>query len=132
MERVFNLWFLIRPAADVPGQWTSHCLELDVVSQGTSLAHALDMGVEAAFQAIVDDIDDGLDPRDRPRAPREHWDALFSVVNSGEQVTMKEVHEDGSRLESFAALIEVHVNDEATTRDWDAPVLKAIPAAVSG
>ena len=45
--RHFTEWFLVTPAEDLPGAWTVHCLETDVVSQGESPRHAFEMGMEA-------------------------------------------------------------------------------------
>lgn len=35
------------PAEDVPGQWVAHVIELDLITQGNSLRHALEMAGEA-------------------------------------------------------------------------------------
>ncbi|WP_242335325.1 hypothetical protein [Anaeromyxobacter sp. SG66] len=78
-EQSFNVWIVVRPAADVPGQWVAHCLDLDVVTYGNSLRHALDMVHEAARNTILDDLNSNQDPMDR-RAPRECWDEMFKKL----------------------------------------------------
>lgn len=84
-ERFYNLWFVIRPAKDVRGQWVAHCLDLDVVTQGNSLRHALEMAHEAAQSTILDDLNAGEDPLDR-RAPREFWDEMWKQLMPKSQV----------------------------------------------
>jgi hypothetical protein len=67
------LHVLIKPADDVPGQWAGHCLDLDIVSAGTSASHAFEMTTEAVRECIADDLANGLDPWERRKAPPELW-----------------------------------------------------------
>ena len=67
------------PAEDVPGIWVAHCLDFDVVSQGTSLSDAMGMIREAVELTVIDDLGRGLDPHLR-RAPKEEWDAFWGAV----------------------------------------------------
>lgn len=60
---------MIAPADDVPGQWVGHCLDLDIVSAGTSPEHALEMVTEAVNECIEDDLAHGRDPFARRPAP---------------------------------------------------------------
>lgn len=83
--RVFNLWVVVKPAEDLADQWVAHCLDLDVVSQGTSFKHAMDMVFEAAAMVVVDDIVAGRDPLSR-RAPDEFWAEMHAIVSNGESV----------------------------------------------
>lgn len=76
-----NLWVYARPAPDVPGQWEIHCLDMDVVSMGNSLQHALAMLVEGLFMVIIDDRKNGRDPLAR-RAPEEEWKPMWDVFYS--------------------------------------------------
>jgi hypothetical protein len=55
----FPAWVLIRPAGDVANQWVAHCLQYDVVTQGTSPAHALDMIFEAVAIVLIEDLREG-------------------------------------------------------------------------
>ena len=68
---------------DVPGQWTSHCLDLDIVSQGNDPAHALAMLEEAVTLCVLNDLLDGLDPRQvRAQAPDESWTVMWRAYGS--------------------------------------------------
>lgn len=78
-----TVWALIQPAETIPGEWVAHCLHLDVVSQGRSIEHALDMLREALEMIVSDDIAQGLDPLDRHKAPDEDWLTLASVIKNG-------------------------------------------------
>jgi predicted RNase H-like HicB family nuclease len=80
--RTYNLWVLVRPAEDLKDQWVAHCLELDVVSQGTSFTHAMEMVFEAIAMVVTDDIGAGRDPLSR-RAPEEYWSELYHVMEEG-------------------------------------------------
>lgn len=57
---------------DATDQWTAHALEFDVVSQGTSPKHALEMVQEAVELVLADDVHQGRDSTTR-RAPEEEW-----------------------------------------------------------
>lgn len=81
----FRLWALIERSPDIEGEWVAHCLDVDVVSQGTSVMHALDMLGEAVMMTIVEDLDGGSDPLLR-RAPNEYFERLHKVVMSGDRV----------------------------------------------
>ena len=78
-----NVWVLAYPALDVPGQWVGHCLDLDIVSAGTSLDHAIEMTAEAVMLCAQWDTEKGFDPFARSRAPQEDWDTLERVVREG-------------------------------------------------
>jgi len=47
---------IIYPAEDLPGQWIAHCLELDIISQGNSPPHALDMIAEAIEMCAAENV----------------------------------------------------------------------------
>ena len=47
VTRTFSCWALIYPSLDVEGEWVAHCLDFDIVSQGTSPGHAGTMIREA-------------------------------------------------------------------------------------
>ena len=53
------------PCEDIPDQWVSHNITLDVVSQGNDWKHAIDMVVEASQMVIKDDLEHGRNPLDR-------------------------------------------------------------------
>lgn len=78
-----NFWVLVKPAEDVPGQWVGHCLELDIVSVGTSLTHAIEMTAEAACECIADDLSNDRYPLDRRPAPAEFFSELSRLQRDG-------------------------------------------------
>lgn len=82
VSRAFNFWIVIHPAEDVPGTWLAHCLDLDVMSLGRSVDHALQMIREAMEIVIVSDLERGADPLDR-RAPDEYWEAKEKIIRYG-------------------------------------------------
>ena len=74
---------LVTRAEDLPGVWVSHCLNLDIVSQGDSIHEALDAIVEAVLMVLNDDESEGLDPFDRDRAPDECWQQMGRIMRDG-------------------------------------------------
>jgi predicted RNase H-like HicB family nuclease len=122
----FNLHIVLWRAEDVPGQWLAHCLELDVVSQGNSLPHALEMVKEAIETVIVADLQKGLDPA-RRRAPQEEWDAMWARLQSAHPRPLAEV----TRGEpSFVVIESVMTVTEITAQDLAAIRAGASPAPV--
>jgi predicted RNase H-like HicB family nuclease len=71
-DRALSL--LVFPAPDVPGQWLGHCLELDIMSVGSSLQHAIRLTEEAVRECVADDLSHGLDPFARKPAPEEYFE----------------------------------------------------------
>ena len=69
-----RLHVLIYPAPSVPGQWVSHCLDMDIVSQGNDAAHALEMICEAITLNVEWAIEDGRPAFELRPAPSEDWD----------------------------------------------------------
>ena len=103
---------LIQAAPDVEGQWLAHCLNWDVVSQGDSPKHALEMIVEAIIIAIEDDRAAGLDPADRPSAKRESWDRFLSVQQGGTRIAAADIESlPESRGTSIAAVLYLSTID---------------------
>lgn len=80
-----TLHVLIAPAHDVPGQWLAHCLELDVVSQGNSAPHALDMIAEAIELLAESNVKAGKPPLSFHSAPLEEWEAY----KNGEEAAVR-------------------------------------------
>lgn len=74
---------LVSRAPDLPGQWIAHCLDLDLVTQGTSIEDALRMAKEMIHLTVEDDVERGLDPFERPMAPDEDWDRMLRVLRRG-------------------------------------------------
>jgi predicted RNase H-like HicB family nuclease len=113
-----TVWILLSPAPDVEGQWTGHCLDFDVVSQGDSLEHAA-MMVRAAIDLVIEeDAKAGLDPFDRDQAPDEDWEQLYGLLRHS--VPLRRVpREKWSRIKLVALPYEVCVpeTDEAPESD---------------
>jgi predicted RNase H-like HicB family nuclease len=87
-------WVVVAPAEDVPGEWLAHCLDLNVMSQGRSLFHALDMIVEAVDLVLEEDFKAGLDPFGRSASP-EDWAAFAEHMKHAELTTLDELDELG-------------------------------------
>ncbi|MFC1642845.1 type II toxin-antitoxin system HicB family antitoxin [Myxococcota bacterium] len=85
---------VIFPAPDVPGEWVAHCLPIDVVSQGSSVGHAVEMIQEAVALCMLSDAQEGLDPLAvRRPAPRECWE-MFDQMNTRGLVPLEELADD--------------------------------------
>lgn len=80
MSRTFSLNFFLKRSEEIPGQWYAHCLDVDVVTYGNSLRHALEMAKEAVDLVILEDLSQGLEPTERS-APREEWETVLRLVN---------------------------------------------------
>lgn len=111
----YHLWFTVQPADDLPGQWVAHCLDIDIVTQGTSLNHAVQTLLDAVTMTAVDDRLYGRRLIDRSRAPEEYWDVLFDIVRKGVRGDVEELLRKPN--ESVAALagqllVQVEVNDQ--------------------
>ncbi len=105
-DRTYNFWLVVRPAPDLPGQWIAHCLEVDVVTQGTSLEHAFQMAAEAVCMVVVEDHEAGRDPYAR-RAPAEYWTELYSALHRSDAVDLRELFADQSCVEFCVAQIQL-------------------------
>lgn len=86
-------WVLVErdPEASDENLWVSHFLELDIISQGSTPLLAMQMLVEAVIVAVTDDLEEGLNPADRGKAPQEQFDKVLKVVNAGQQVKLSDV-----------------------------------------
>jgi predicted RNase H-like HicB family nuclease len=72
----FPLRIVIYPAPDLEGQWIAHCLETDVVTQGDSVDHALQMMAEALEAISKFNLSHGRFPVALTPAPREIWELV--------------------------------------------------------
>ena len=108
---VYSLWLLLRPAADVPGQWLAHCLELDVVTQGNSLQHAIEMAIEAVKMAIEADLEADINPFSHP-APKEYFDLLDQVVTKGTPFVGVQELSPSSDVSLVAAQLRIEIGTE--------------------
>jgi hypothetical protein len=75
----YTFWALFYPSEELPKQWIAHCLNLDIVTQGNSLKHAINMLLEAV-QLI---LEDQRDICKYEMAPREDWKKLSKVISKG-------------------------------------------------
>lgn len=89
----FNLWALIEPSEEVEGEWLAHCLNLDVMSQGSSPEEAIDMIIEASEMVIEDRLNRGADPGAVfvDGADREEWGRLQEFLQGGRVTSSAEV-----------------------------------------
>jgi predicted RNase H-like HicB family nuclease len=126
---IFNLWLLIRPSKDIPGEWLAYCPDVDVVTQGRSLEHAYRMGREAVLMVLEDDLAGGRDPLER-RAEAKQWAKLRSVLLGGKSLALAKALRS-KRPISLATSIRLAV-DHSTKRPrereplllaWTKPVL---------
>lgn len=134
--RNFNFWVIAKPAEDVPGEWVAHCLEVDVVSQGSSLNHAFEMVAEAVAMVVTEDIATGKQPTDR-RAPEEFWGELWDVVHSGKPLPKGGVPDEDvtcAAAQMVISVVEIHAPQNTPVRrtssvpppqapKWNLPVI---------
>lgn len=90
---VFTSSLIVAPAEDIVGVWVGHCLDFDVISQGSDPHEAIEAVIEAVAMTVMDDLRAGVDPCDR-RAPEEYWVRLAKVLRSGEQVRLSDLKGD--------------------------------------
>jgi predicted RNase H-like HicB family nuclease len=106
MEKKVLRWdcrVLIQPAADLPGQWVAHCLQGDVMSQGSSPAEARDSLVEA-FQIVFEhEVEHGRNPFERRSAPEECWAAWKHVMQNGRPVSFAEAEQRATAAVAYIA-----------------------------
>ena len=125
VRRTVNV--LVTPASDVPGQWIAHCLELDVVTQGTTPSHAIEMAAAAVQMVIDDDLAESRDPfRSRKPAPGEHWTRLTDVLRNGSPVDVTSLPADGSIA---ALMVEMDLNLPTAAKDAADPLPLLAPHA---
>jgi hypothetical protein len=103
-----NFWLVIKPADDVPGQWVGHCLDLDIVSVGTSLSHAIEMTAEAVCECIVDDLTNDRHPLERRAAPAEFYAELSRIQSSGEYSNTNALPSDAAVIAAVQVQVSFH------------------------
>lgn len=131
-----DLWVVIKPAEDVPGVWVSHCLTLDVMSQGQSSHDAFKHLMGAVFLAVADDLLAGRDPAARgKKTPKEDWEEQALIVRQGERVLLSA--EDGGQgavATNIGLKMTVHIERSTRRSSRSSRVLRsddeAIPMAV--
>lgn len=104
-----ELTVMVTRSESISREWVGHCLELDVVSQGTSPAHALNMVAEAVAIVVLDDLSANRDPlKFRSRAPVEDWEAYGRVIRESQLVNFSEIG-DGSGVKSLVVTMNLSV-----------------------
>ncbi len=105
-----NVWVVVTPSRELPGQWVGHCLDLDIVSQGEGFEGAMHAVLEAVMAAASDDAENGLNPLEREPAPDEDWDQLYALMRSKDRVSLAEIpREKFDQLAIVAAQVQLHV-----------------------
>ena len=115
---------LIRPAPDVPGQWVAHCLNWDVVTQGSSPEHAARMVGEAVLLTIDSDLEDGFDPGKRPVAPPELWQLFQHTQRTGTRIAHGDIDTVRHRVIAgvmYLRQVSGHARDEVDSPFRGAP-----------
>ena len=111
-ELLYILFLYAVPSKDVPGQWVSWCPNLDVVSQGNDVLHALKMLREAVVLVVRDDLAANKDPRKRA-APRSEWGPLFALMDHGKRFFP---HQEITPIEQVSAIVTCE--DLLTGETW--------------
>jgi predicted RNase H-like HicB family nuclease len=114
---VYNLWVTVQRAPDLRGIWLAHCLDFDVMSQGSTPREAVSMVCEAIDIVLEADRAVGRDPYER-RAPESDWAEMFEAVREGEPGAFADVidrpigDEDEDRF--LVVALEIFVRAPAT------------------
>lgn len=116
----------------------SHCLDLDIVSQGNSAEHALDMIKEAIELVVIDDL---ANNRQRAHAPDECWEVWRKILSHGKKFDPSEIGKVASRSGAavwIAAQLYVTVHAKMDDRhaeyqpSTDVPLLMRSPKGKAG
>lgn len=118
----YSFWAIFERDAGAEDPWVVHCLELDIVTQGRTLAHACNMLAEAVSLVLLDDLNNGHNPLER-RAPEESWEKLYELLRTGRRVEdMRGMLEaEPADLDSFAATMEIGVTRHEGAPAWTFP-----------
>lgn len=132
MKRTFNFSVMIKPAVDLVDHWIGHCLELDVVTVGTTLQHTFEMIAEAIALVVIDDLKNNFNTSDR-RAPEEFWNEWYRIVEGGQKLgtadILKEIN-NTKKITALAVMMSLHVEAENQLKSKSANV--AQPDASAG
>lgn len=124
---------LLERCEDLPDQWFAQCLAFNVVSQGDSVAHAIEMVLDAIRIVFENEIGQGHDPLARnglgpwrKPAKKAEWERLERLILGGKLGTRAELARVDERgLDAVATQIEVRLATRAR-----APKFKRAAAAV--
>lgn len=130
--RVLHSWLYIYRADDLP-VWIVDCLEFGIITTDESPLEAILMGQEALELVIVDDLELGLDPFGRQRAPNgrapeESWQKLYSLLSKQPRLLSGLPSADLVGGKPFAALVPLFIGPEGTERPQLPPPIIAIPS----
>lgn len=112
-----NLWVIVQPATETPGQWRAHCLNADIVSSSASPERAL----RALTSAVRICLSDGVCPR--RRASRSEWALVERVLREGQGGTPPSDEE----VTAVAQLEIVRPRDAHGLSSGGTPRLKQLP-----
>jgi hypothetical protein len=98
-----SLWFIAKPSDEIGGVWQAHCLDMDIVEQGSSMEEAIEAAATSAAITIEEDLQAQEDPY-RRRAPEEFWDELDRICLDGQAATVEEIFEMSTSANVYAAL----------------------------
>lgn len=129
-----EVWVQIERAEDLPGVWIAHCLDFDLVTQGSSIKHAVDMAYEAITMVVEEDLMAGRDLADR-RASKEDRDFFYRLLLAAEKMPPGAPFPlDDSQVAYFLVMlrIEVECDDGRTEHQvhdagWMPPIALSVP-----
>ena len=118
-QRFYTGWVLVEYDGDAEEMvWVAQCLDFDIVAAGRTVREAIDSVRDCVGVALCDDLNNGMDPYGRNKAPADQWDRLWRVVNNGEPVKISELSEATRLLlasQIVVGIVEVREDD----RDHD-------------
>lgn len=121
-HRIYQCWTVIERSQEMPGQWTAHALDFDIVSYGDSPRGALMMVREAVQLAIVDDLSESLDPLAR-KAPPECWEPLTRIWKDGRRLAdSAALAVEAGRVEEVQLAVLFALDFHRSTPSEDFPV----------
>lgn len=102
-ERAFSGWVYVSKAESILGCWVAHCLDFNVISQGDSPSHALEMVREALGMALADDLRQGLDPDlRRKECDADDWAPLHRLLQKHTKVPVRDIDGMTDSFKEFA------------------------------
>ena len=104
-----DLWLMLEPSTELPGQWVSQCLNWGLVSQGNSPRQAFEMILECIALTVEDDLEGGWDTSARKPAPPEAWEQLRRVVLQGHRVDVRELSSGRAQPQRFAFSLQARI-----------------------
>ena len=123
-SRELNLWVVLHRPEQPKGDWAAHCLEIDVVSQGRSPRHAIEMVAEAIVMTLRADITKKRLPS-RRRAPDEFWDELWDILRNSEPTSLAKSSAGAIALAGQLVLRVESKPRRRAAHPWEVPALWA-------